>query len=79
MGFPVQELVYVPVPAYFLTGGVESVDQQAAVCIRERRSFVSVREEALCLCDSFREVRCIDLDASHGGVQAIQGIRILSR
>ena len=42
MGFPVQELVYVPVPAYFLTGGVESVDQQAAVCIRERRSFVSV-------------------------------------
>jgi len=50
-----------------------------AIVISERRSFVSVRQETLRLCDSCREVRRLDLDAAHRRVQAMYGICIRGR
>jgi len=56
---------------------MESVEKQKAVGIREGRSFVSVRQEALSFGDSFCEVRRLDLDAAHRRVQVTKGICIL--
>ena len=56
MRLSVQELVRVRVPADCLAGGVERVEEQMAIVIRERRSFVSVRQEALA--SAIRSVKC---------------------
>ena len=71
MWLSVQELVLVNVPADCCPGGTESVDQQQAVVVIQRRGFVSMRQEVLSRGDSFHEAWRLDLDAAHRCMQAM--------
>ena len=44
------------------------------VGLRERRGFVSVRDQPFSLCDSIQEVWRRDLDVSHARVQAMEHV-----
>lgn len=48
----------------------ERVEQREPVGSAQRRRFVSVCQQTFGGCHSFREVRCLNLDASHRRMQA---------
>ena len=79
MRLAVQQLVRVHAAANCFTCTTQRLEKQKPVGIQERRGFVSVRQETLSLCDPFREVRCLNLDASHRSMQAMERIGILGR
>jgi len=72
MRFAVQRLLGSPAPADFLKCAVQRAEEEMPVALSERRGFVSVRDQLLSRCGSFREVRCLDLDAAHPRMQAVE-------
>jgi len=65
MRLAVQQLVGVHAPANCFSSAAQRVEEQSPISINKRRRLVSIRQETLSGCDSFRELRCFDLDALH--------------
>jgi len=73
----VQQLLGSAAVVDLLTRTVQRAQEEMPVGLTERGGCVSVRDQPLCLSDSFHEVRRRDPDASHPGVQAMEGICVL--
>ena len=75
--FSVQQLLGGRSALNCLTCALERVEEEISVALNQRRGFVAVRDKTLSLRASFREVRCLDRDAPHPRMQALQRVCVV--